>query len=152
MPATDLVTVRRVPAGKLPLPKARTPLSVTPLPTSADDGPLTRETDWSLLPSQTAPDGVMKTGAMTTVTREEPCDYLANDLERYYPVKTCDGRYQAVYARYKALADAAPGISFIGRCGTYQYLDMHQVVNQSLVHARAWLQSAEAPLAARAAA
>ena len=122
-----------------------------------DDGPLTRETDWSLLSSRTAPDGVMKTGAikvgaMKTVTREEPCDYLANDLERYYPVKTSDGRYQAIYARYKALADATPGISFIGRCGTYQYLDMHQVVNQSLAHARAWLRDAEAPVAARAAA
>jgi UDP-galactopyranose mutase len=99
-----------------------------------DDGPLTRETDWSLLPGQ-----AVRRGARQTVTREEPCDYLANDQERYYPVKTCDGRYQAVYARYKALADATPGITFIGRCGTYQYLDMHQVVNQSLVQVRAWL-------------
>ena len=114
-----------------------------------DDGPLTRETDWSLLPFQAAQDTAMKQGAMKTVTREEPCDYLANDLERYYPVKTCDGRYQAVYARYKALADATPGISFIGRCGTYQYLDMHQVVNQSLAHVRAWLGKDRSPLALR---
>jgi UDP-galactopyranose mutase len=100
-----------------------------------DDGPITRETDWSALPAQPTP-----IGAMTTLTREEPCDYLANDRERYYPVKTSDGRYQAVYARYKALADATPGVSFIGRCGTYQYLDMHQVINQSLTHVRAWLR------------
>ncbi len=108
-----------------------------------DDGPLTRETDWSLLPCQTARHGPLK-----TVTREEPCDYLANGLERYYPVKTSDGRYQAVYARYKALADATPAISFIGRCGTYQYLDMHQVVNQSLAQVRAWVRGAAGALAA----
>jgi hypothetical protein len=106
-----------------------------------DDGPLTRETDWSLLPFQTGRNGATKTESMKmpalkTVTRDEPCDYLANDLERYYPVKTCDGRYQAVYARYKALTEATLGMSFIGRCGTYQYLDTHQVVNQSLAHAR----------------
>ncbi len=99
-----------------------------------DDGPLTRETDWSLLPGHAA-----QGGASRTLTQEEPCDYLANGQERYYPVKTSDGRYQAVYARYKALADATEGISFIGRCGTYQYLDMHQVVNQSLAQVRAWL-------------
>ena len=108
-----------------------------------DDGPLTRETDWSVLPTQAT-----RHGAMKTVTREEPCDYLTNSLERYYPVKTSDGRYQAVYARYKALADATPGISFIGRCGTYQYLDMHQVVNQSLAQVRTWLRQAAPSLAA----
>ncbi len=108
-----------------------------------DAGPLTRETDWSLLPCQPAPGS-----ALTTVTREEPCDYLANDLERYYPVKTSDGRHQATYAKYKALADATAGISFIGRCGTYQYLDMHQVISQSLTRVRAWLRGSSAPLAA----
>jgi UDP-galactopyranose mutase len=61
----------------------------------------------------------MKMPALKTVTRDEPCDYLANDLEQHYPVKTCDGRYQAVYARYEALAEATPGMSLIGRCGTY---------------------------------
>ena len=102
-----------------------------------DDGRFTRETDWSLLPCQPA-----REGGRRTVTKEEPCDYLANDEERYYPVKTSDGRYQAAYARYKALADATPGLSFIGRCGTYQYLDMHQVINQSLVHAASWCRAA----------
>jgi UDP-galactopyranose mutase len=105
-----------------------------------DDGPVTRETDWSALSGQPRP-----IEAMTTVTRETPCDYLANDRERYYPVKTSDGRFQAVYARYKALADATEGISFIGRCGTYQYLDMHQVINQSLAQVRAWRRDQNNP-------
>ena len=30
-------------------------------------------------------------------------------------------------------------MTFIGRCGTYQYLDMHQVINQSLMSADAFL-------------
>jgi UDP-galactopyranose mutase len=138
--------------GPLPYRSIRFHHAVRPVapdpPTAAtvnftDDGPVTRETDWSALPGQPPP-----IDAMTTVTRETPCDYLANDQERYYPVKTSDGRFQAVYASYKALADATPRISFIGRCGTYQYLDMHQVINQSLQHARAWLRDNEAPLAA----
>ena len=101
-----------------------------------DSSPFTRETDWSLLP------GPPPSGPQRTVTREEPCDDRDNADERYYPVKTADGRYQAVYARYKALADATPRISFIGRCGTYQYLDMHQVINQSLAHVAAWRRTA----------
>jgi UDP-galactopyranose mutase len=100
-----------------------------------DDGPLTRETDWSRIPGH-----VVRPGRFKTVTSEEPCDYAANNHERYYPVKTSDGRYQAMYARYKAAAEATPRMTFIGRCGTYQYLDMHQVINQSLMQVGAWLR------------
>jgi UDP-galactopyranose mutase len=100
-----------------------------------DDGPLTRETDWSRLPFHTVPSNPRK-----TITREEPCDYTENNLERYYPVKTSDGRYQAIYGRYKALAAERGNVTFIGRCGTYQYLDMHQVINQSLIQASDWLE------------
>ena len=32
-------------------------------------------------------------------------------------------------------------MAFIGRCGTYQYLDMDQVINQSLASAQRWLQN-----------
>jgi UDP-galactopyranose mutase len=100
-----------------------------------DDGPLTRETNWCLLPNHLVHD----TGRRT-VTREEPCDYQDNAFERYYPVKTSDGRYAALYDRYKQMAEGLPNLRFIGRCGTYQYLDMHQVINQSLRGAEAWLR------------
>lgn len=96
-----------------------------------DSGPITRETDWGRLPLHRVAAAPRK-----TVTREEPCDYRDNALERYYPVKTSDGRYDAIYKRYKALAEKEGSISFIGRCGTYQYLDMHQVINQSLISAQ----------------
>jgi UDP-galactopyranose mutase len=101
-----------------------------------DAGPLTRETDWSRLPRHAGP-----AGAPRTITREEPCDYRDNNFERYYPVKTPDGRYDQVYARYRALAEREGKVTFIGRCGTYQYLDMHQVINQSLAGASAWADS-----------
>jgi len=59
-------------------------------------------------------------------------------MERYYPVKTSDGRSAAVYRRYQDLAVQDGRVSFIGRCGTYRYLDMHQVISQSLAGARTW--------------
>ena len=99
-----------------------------------DNGPRTRETAWHLLPGHRVRD----TGRCT-YTEEEPCDYRDNAMERYYPVKTADRRYEAVYAKYKEMAAAEPAISFIGRCGTYQYLDMHQVISQSLHGAKTWL-------------
>ncbi len=100
-----------------------------------DSGPMTRETWWHNLPEHLCVD----TGERLR-TVEEPCDYRDNGFERYYPVKTSDGRYQAIYDRYRAEAAKLDHVSFIGRCGTYQYLDMHQVVNQSLAGCRKWLE------------
>lgn len=100
-----------------------------------DSGPLTRETRWDCLPHH-----VVTETSRRTVTAEEPCDYRDNAMERYYPLKTADNRYQAVYQTYRQLAErTALNMEFIGRCGTYQYLDMDQVINQSLFSARRWL-------------
>ncbi len=99
-----------------------------------DTGPYTRQTDWSRLPGHRVSGGATK-----TLTIEEPCDYVDNNLERYYPVKTSDGRYETVYEQYKALAEQTAECHFIGRCGTYKYLDMHQVINQSRIGAQRWL-------------
>ncbi len=99
-----------------------------------DAGPFTRETDWARLPGHR----VVETGAKT-VTLEEPCDYADNNYERYYPVKTSDGRFEVIYEKYRALAEQRGDCHFIGRCGTYKYLDMHQVINQSRSGARKWL-------------
>lgn len=98
-----------------------------------DASPFTRETDWSRLPGHASE---LKS---KTITVEQPCDYRENGLERYYPVKTSDGRHDALYRRYRELAAKEGCVAFIGRCGTYQYLDMHQVINQSLAGANAWL-------------
>lgn len=104
-----------------------------------DESAYTRETWWHNLPGH-APAG--QTQALRTV--EEPCDYRDNNLERYYPVKTADKRFDTVYKAYARMASSLGNITFIGRCGTYQYLDMHQVVNQSLMGVQAWLDRAAA--------
>lgn len=99
-----------------------------------DASPFTRETYWHNLPGhRVAPGRVVR-------TIEEPCSYEENDYERYYPIKTSDNRYARAYGLYHARATASAGkMRFIGRCGTYQYLDMHQVVMQSLTSAQKWL-------------
>jgi len=108
--------------------------SAWPITNFTDNEGATRETNWSALPHH---DGG---GKDRTVTREYPCDYKENGYERYYPVKTADDRYGDIYRRYKARADEDETLFFIGRCGTYQYLDMHQVINQSLLGAEQWLR------------
>jgi UDP-galactopyranose mutase len=91
----------------------------------------TRETYWQLLPCHDGSNGGPKTR-----TIEEPCDYKDNDRERYYPVRDAEGVFAARYREYAELAKNFPHLRFIGRCGTYTYLDMHQVIAQSLTLAR----------------
>ena len=38
----------------------------------------------------------------------------------------------ALYAQYKALADAEPGVIFGGRLGEYKYYDMDKVIEVAL--------------------
>lgn len=102
-----------------------------------DDSIYTRQSDWSRLPRH-----VVRDSGAKTITLEEPCADSDNQMERYYPVKTHDGRYETLYERYRVLAAAEPRMHFIGRCGTYRYLDMDQVINQSLLGAQSWIAAA----------
>lgn len=95
-----------------------------------DHRPQTRETWWHILPHH---DNARQ--SLVTRTTETPCDYKQNNDERYYPVKTADNRHEKTYGLYKDKAEKITNVTFIGRCGTYQYLDMHQVINQSLASA-----------------
>ena len=85
----------------------------------------TRVTEWKNFPNSGNNDEA------TTLTYEYPCDYRSNNMERYYPVKDVRGVANEVYKMYRD--EKNDKVSFIGRCGTYQYLDMHQVINQSLM-------------------
>jgi UDP-galactopyranose mutase len=82
------------------------------------DTPYTRVTEFKHLTGQTH--------ARTTVAYE----YASAEGDPYYPVPTPENA--ALYARYKALADATPGVKFVGRLGTYRYYNMDQVVGQAL--------------------
>ncbi|MBC7981247.1 MAG: UDP-galactopyranose mutase [Armatimonadetes bacterium] len=65
----------------------------------------------------------------STIVREFPEDY-GPGKEPYYPVPAPDAT--AIYQRYKELADAEQGVSFIGRLATYRYYNMDQVVGMAL--------------------
>lgn len=77
----------------------------------------TRATNWSALAGiEAAP----------CVTREYPNAFG----EPYYPVPCPEAR--ALYKRYEDLARAETNVTFLGRLGTYQYLNMDQAVGQAL--------------------
>ncbi len=48
----------------------------------------------------------------------------------YYPMRLQEDKERL--SRYRALAERTPGLTFIGRLGTYRYLDMHVVIGESL--------------------
>lgn len=96
------------------------------------DGPYTRVTEWKNLPCHG------DTDKYTTLTYEEPCDYRDNDMERYYPVKDIDGENRKTYEKYKDMVEG--NMTFIGRCGQYVYVDMHQAVNSSIATAEKFLK------------
>ena len=62
----------------------------------------------------------------TTVTREYP----SAEVDPYYPIPREEN--QLLFKRYEALADATPGVTFVGRLATYRYYNMDQVVGQAL--------------------
>lgn len=115
----------------LPLPFA--------LPTTTvnftHDGPQTRVTEWKHIPQHG------KNKYFTTLTFETPCCYTENNFERYYPVKDADGDNRANYQKYKE--EKTENVTFIGRCGLYAYLDMHQAVNSALAIVRKFLSDTE---------
>jgi len=71
----------------------------------------------------------------TLVTREFSKETEAGDLP-FYPKRLAPDR--DLLARYVARAEAQRHITFIGRLGTYRYLDMHQVIADALDLARDW--------------
>lgn len=58
----------------------------------------------------------------TSIVREYP----QAEGEPYYPIPRAEN--EALYQRYKALADAEPNVTFVGRLAQYRYYNMDQVV------------------------
>lgn len=65
----------------------------------------------------------------TVITREYPAAWSRGE-EPYYPMN--DEMNNALYARYRELADQEEHVIFGGRLGMYRYYDMHQVVKEAL--------------------
>lgn len=65
----------------------------------------------------------------TVVSREYSSEWTEGS-EPYYPVN--DERNNALYQRYKDLADKEENVLFGGRLAEYKYYDMHHIVEQAL--------------------
>lgn len=105
---------------KLPIPK------ILPVATVnfTHSGPFTRVTEWKQFPNTNS------VPWETVVTIEEPCDYSQNNWEPYYPIKDIGGKNLSLYSKYKN--KSPKNMEFIGRCGTYSYIDMDDAISESL--------------------
>lgn len=65
----------------------------------------------------------------TVITREYPADWKPGD-EPYYPMN--DEKNNALYEKYKALAEKESNVIFGGRLGMYKYFDMHNIIAEAL--------------------
>lgn len=65
----------------------------------------------------------------TVITKEYPAQWKRGD-EPYYPMN--DEKNNALYEKYKELADKEEKVIFGGRLGMYKYFDMHHVVAEAL--------------------
>ena len=57
-------------------------------------------------------------------------EYPQAEGDPYYPIPRAANA--ALYKRYQAVAEATPGVHFVGRLATYKYYNMDQVVAQAL--------------------
>jgi UDP-galactopyranose mutase len=83
-----------------------------------NDHAYTRVTEFKYLTGQQHP----KTSIVYEFPRAEG--------DPYYPVPRPENAER--YLKYKELADATPGVHFVGRLATYKYYNMDQVVGQAL--------------------
>lgn len=60
----------------------------------------------------------------------------------YYPIRMV--REKELLGKYVALAESTEGVSFVGRLGTYRYLDMDVTIREALDCARSFLDHAGA--------
>ncbi len=65
----------------------------------------------------------------TIISREYPEEWKPG-MEPYYPVN--DEKNNALYAKYRALADQEQDVIFGGRLASYQYYDMDKVIEAAL--------------------
>lgn len=92
----------------------------------------TRVTEWKNLPNCNS------SAVYSTVTVEEPCDFRDNNFERYYPVKDRLGKNKDMYEKY--FSEVPKNMTFIGRCGLYAYLDMHQAISSALAVSKKFME------------
>lgn len=95
----------------------------------------TRVTEWKNLPNHS------NNPAYSTLTFEEPCDYTENNFERYYPVKDLNHQNRKMYEEYARMTPS--NVTFIGRCGLYAYLDIHQAISSAISIANKYIRKSK---------
>ena len=70
----------------------------------------------------------------TIVTTETPVQYVAKKSEPYYPVN--DEKNNALYEKYRSIADTEINVHFGGRLAEYKYYDMDKVILHALQEAK----------------
>lgn len=79
--------------------------------------------------------------AATTISRERPRDCGDDDIP-YYPVRLLE--HGGAVNRYLELARAERGVTFLGRLGTFRYLDMDNSIDEALTAADSFLSARRA--------
>ena len=69
----------------------------------------------------------------TVISREYPQEWKPG-MERYYPVN--DEKNNALFLKYRELADQEKNVIFGGRLGSYRYYDMDEVIEAALLMAQ----------------
>jgi UDP-galactopyranose mutase len=96
-------------------------------------GPHIRTLEWKHMMPRAYAERITGT-VLTTETPHTPSN--PNDFE--YPFPDDENRHR--YARYRAMADATPGVVICGRLGEYRYVDMDQAIARAQVLARRILE------------
>lgn len=65
----------------------------------------------------------------TVITYEFSHEFQPGDRP-YYPVRLTAGNH--LFDKYVTMAEAEPNMSFVGRLGTYRYLDMDQAIGEAM--------------------
>lgn len=78
-----------------------------------------------------------------TVCYREFSRACGRDDTPYYPVHLLEGN--AILEQYKRLTEREPRVSFVGRLGSYRYMDMDVSVRAALDTAREWLRKQGRP-------
>ena len=76
-----------------------------------------------------------------TIISHEHSRLCGRDDTPYYPLRLVNDR--ALLERYVAQARAEQGVTFVGRLGTYRYLDMHVTIEEALNTAKIFLDAAD---------
>ena len=76
---------------------------------------------------------VFGTQPTTVITKEYPVEWKPGNAP-YYPINNAANN--ALYEKYRTLAEERADVIFGGRLGTYRYYDMDQVIAAALADAR----------------